>query len=313
MILCVGMMVCDTLLSPVPIDIFQRDSADISVPCNCCGGDALGTAIGLARLGRDVSVIGRISDDINGNFILRECCRYGVDTTAAVFDREYSTACSYALIDEQGERHYLSDRRIFDRLCGSDVPDWAIEKAEIIYFGSAMAMRAMDSGGIADMFRRAHQHGKMTAMDAAVTQPDRVADWMEYLAPAFEETDIFFPSMEEAKVLTGETEPEKIMEYFRKFHMKIFGIKLGAKGCFATDFERSVYIACPEKIKVADTSGAGDSFMAGLLCGISCGWDAFTSAEFAVCAASKKVGVVGGTSGIPGFEEVYDFFKSRKR
>lgn len=313
MILCVGMMVCDTLLSPVPSDILELDSAGISAPYNCCGGDALGAAIGLARLGRPVSIIGRISDDINGKYIQQECSRYGVDISDVVIDGKYRTASSYALIDEQGERHYLSDRLIFDRLCGDDVPDQAISKAEIVYFGSAMAMSAMDAGGIADVFGRAHRYGKLTVMDAAITQRDRVADWMQHLAPAFEETDIFFPSMEEAEALTGEKEPEKIMEHFRKFHMKIFGIKLGAKGCFVTDFRKNVYVPCPTGVKVVDTSGAGDSFMAGLLCGMSYGWDAFISAEFASCVATKKVSVVGGTSGIPGFEEAYAFYRNWKR
>lgn len=313
MILCVGMMVCDTLLSPVPDNILELDSAGILAPYHCCGGDALGAAIGLARLGRSVSVIGRISDDHNGAYILQECGRYGINTSDVVIDREYQTASSYALIDERGERHYLSNRQIFDRLTGSDVPDRAIAGADIVYFGSVMAMKAMDQGGIADVFARAHSHGKLTVLDAAVTQPDRVKDWIGYLAPVFGETDIFFPSLDEARMLTGESEPEKIMEHFRRFNMKIFGVKLGARGCFVTDFRKNAYIPCPAAVKVVDTSGAGDSFMAGLLCGMSYGWDAFISAEFASCVATKKVGVVGGTSGIPGFEEAYAFYRNWKR
>lgn len=47
--LCVGMMVCDTLISPVPENILELDSVRIDKPRICCGGDALNVAMGLAR------------------------------------------------------------------------------------------------------------------------------------------------------------------------------------------------------------------------------------------------------------------------
>ena len=40
-ILCVGMMVCDVLLRPVPWDILKRDCVNIDTPVISCGGDAL--------------------------------------------------------------------------------------------------------------------------------------------------------------------------------------------------------------------------------------------------------------------------------
>ena len=87
-ILCVGMMVCDTLISPVPYDILTLDSVGINKPSVCCGGDALNTAIGLAKLGTGVSIIGRIADDISGRFILKECEKYGVEISKVVYDTE---------------------------------------------------------------------------------------------------------------------------------------------------------------------------------------------------------------------------------
>lgn len=312
MILCVGMMVCDTLLAPVPQDILRVDSADISKPYLCCGGDALGVAIGLSRLGIPVSIVGRIADDLNGRYILQECNKNGVDTSNVVYDNEYATAASFALIDERGERHYLSERSIFDRLLGEDVPDRAIENADMVYVGSAMAMAKMDAGGTADLFERAHRLGKLTVMDAAIVDAKRVDDWLSYLKPVFVHTDVFFPSLEEAAVLTKEQEPEKIMECFRGFGMKLFGIKLGANGCFVTDFREQKYLPCVQGIPVVDTSGAGDSFMAGLLCGLAHGWNAFDSAAFASCVAAKKISAGGGTSGVPGFDEAHAFYQNWK-
>ena len=110
--------------------------------------------------------------------------------------------------------------------------------------------------------------------------------------------------------ITGETEPEKIAECFRRFSMKLFGIKMGARGCFVTDFRESRHIPCPKDIPVVDTTGAGDSFHAGLICALSKGWDGFSAAEFASGVAAKNIGAVGGTAGVPNYEEALRFYES---
>lgn len=311
-VLCVGMMVYDTLLSPVPADILKRDSAGIRPPVVSCGGDALNVALGLARLGEHPFVAGRRGMDERGDFIERICEEAGVDTCYIKLDRQYPTAVTYALVDENGERHFLSEKSIFHRLSGKDIPDEAVEKADLVYFGSAMAMKSMDREGIFQLFSRAHRKGKMTVMDAAVDWEDPDQEWMKILDTAFLETDIFFPSLEEAVKLTGEKEPEKIKEHFRKYGMKLFGIKLGAKGCFVTDFASDNYISCPQGLPVVDTTGAGDSFMAGLICAVGKGWDVYDSAGFASCVAAKNIGVCGGSAGVPGFEEAYTFYQGYK-
>ena len=287
--LCIGMMVCDTLLSPVPSNILTLDSVKIDKPSVCCGGDALNVAIGLAKLGNSVSVAGRVARDANGKFILNECNKYGIHASGVVYEEECATAASYALIDENGERHFLSEKSIFEKLSGEDISDEAIEETDMIYIGSAMAMRKMDEGGIKDVFLRAHRLGKMTVMDAAYNLEDPERDWLSYLAPAFMETDVFFPSMDEAVKITGQTDPELIAECFKKFPMKAFGVKMGAKGCFVTDFKEKRFIKCPEGLPVVDTTGAGDSFMAGLMTGLARGFDVFSGSEFASCVASKNV------------------------
>ena len=147
-------------------------------------------------------------------------------------------------------------------------------------------------------------------MDAAYNLEDPERDWLSYLAPAFMETDVFFPSMDEAVKITGQTDPELIAECFKKFPMKAFGIKMGAKGCFVTDFKEKRFIKCPEGLPVVDTTGAGDSFMAGLMTGLARGLDVFSGSEFASCVASKNVGSIGGTAGIPDYKEAFDLYQS---
>ena len=307
-ILSVGMMVCDTILSPVPSNILALDSVNINRPVVSCGGDALNVAMGLSRLGVSTSIAGRISNDGNGKFIIDECIKNNIDITNVIYDDE-PTASSYALVDNNGERHFLSHKTIFDKLSGDDISNNAIQDADIIYFGSIMAMKQMNFDGVKDIFVRAHSNGKLTAMDAAINL-DEHQKWLEFLKPAFMETDVFFPSLEEAKIISGKEQISSIVDCFREFNMKIFGIKLGNKGSYVTNFSKEYYISCPDNIQVVDTTGAGDSFMAGLLCGLLHQWNIYESTRFATFIASMNVSAVGGTAGIPSFDKAIQMYQN---
>ena len=49
--------------------------------------------------------------------------------------------------------------------------------------------------------------------------------------------------------------------------VKIVAVKLGGKGCYVTDGEEKLDVE-PFKVKVVDTTGAGDAFCAGFLYGL---------------------------------------------
>ncbi len=307
-ILSVGMMCCDIPIKPVPIDIIKRDSVNIEKPNPSCGGDALNVAMALAKLGEDVSIAGVVGDDANGDFIKKKCSEAGINTDGIKTLNDYATATTYALIDENGERHFLTDKSIFPVLNGSHISNSQIKDADIVYFGSAMALEGMDNGGIVDVFKRAHSFGKITAMDAAIDSERVNLDWESILDPALLETDIFMPSIIEAELISGESELEKIAEYFEQYNFKVLIIKLGSKGCYFSDGSTKQIVPTLDWMPVVDTTGAGDSFVAAFLSCISRNWGYLEAVKFANAVASISVGAVGGTEAIPDFETAYEFF-----
>ena len=89
-----------------------------------------------------------------------------------------------------------------------------------------------------------------------------------------------------------------IIEEFRKFPLKIFGIKLGKEGCILTDFKEQVRLPAYPGIRVMDTTGAGDTFNASFLYGVSRGWTLRECAEFANAAAARAIGFMGARGGV---------------
>ncbi len=311
-VLTVGMMVWDIPIAPVPKAIFRMEKAEIAAPEPTTGGDALNVAVTLAKLGAGAAIAGRVGRDENGKAVLEKALGMGVDTSQVIVDEACKTAVSYLLIDEEGEKHALSDTTIYHRLTADDVSDEAIAEAKIVYFGSAFQMSRMDQGGICELFKRAHRLGKLTAMDTALGDDTASREvLLEQLSPVLRETDIFLPSYKEAVHLSGREKPEEIAEFFKPYGIKWFGVKLGDRGCYLTDYEKAYSLPCFLDFEVKDTTGAGDSFVGGFLRGLLEGWSLESCGKFASAVAAHNVAVKGATGGVPDFKTVMSFLAGK--
>lgn len=309
-ILSVGMAFCDIPLRPCPPDIMELDNCMIDTVELHTGGDALTVAVVLAKMGEDVSLLARVGDDGNGRFVLGELAKNGVGCSRMIVEPHYSTATSYQLIEADGQRHFLVDSKINALLKNSDVPDEAIDGADLVFFGSALALAGMHDEELAALFERAHARGKLTAMDAAVAVKDSAVCKMDLVRRTLQHTDIFIPSYEEASYLAQKTDVMEIMDAFRGFPLKVFGIKLGGDGCILTeDFEHHVRLRPYEGVKVVDTTGAGDCFMGGFLCAYRKGWTLEACGRFASAVSSFGISAVGPSTAVPDFETVLRFVR----
>lgn len=308
--LSVGMSFCDIPLRPSPADIMKLDSAIIDPVEYHTGGDALTVAVVLSKMGQNVTLVSNLGDDANGRFVRKELEKNGVRTEYVRTVEGYTTATSYQLIEENGQRHFLVDNRINTLQKSRDVSDEAIAEAELVFFGSALAVEGMDDGETADLFRRAHALGKLTAMDASVCNPGEVSRKIDLLRQTLPLTDIFIPSYEEASFLAEKTDVMEIMEVFREFPFKVFGIKLGEKGCILTeDFREYVRVEPYHVMKVVDTTGAGDCFMGGFLTAYLKGWSLEKCARFGSAVSAFGISAIGPSTAVPDFERVYQFMQ----
>ena len=311
--LSVGMSFCDIPLFPCPSNVLEMDSAIIHPVVFQTGGDALTVSVVLAKMGENVSLVTNLGNDTNGKFIKKELDKKGVGTQYIRMVEEFTTATSYQLIEENGQRHFLVDNRINVLQKNTDVSEEALEKADLVFFGSALAIQGMDDTEITELFRRSHEKGCITAMDAAYCNPDNEACKMDLLRNALQHTDIFFPSYEEASYLAQKTDLTEIMQEFRRFPFKVFGIKLGADGCIMTeDFENYIRVPAFHTMPVVDTTGAGDCFMGGFLTAYMKGWSLEECAGFGSAVSSFGITAIGPSTAVPDFDTVYRFMQDNK-
>jgi ribokinase len=261
-------------------------------------------------MGVRAQVIGRIGTDANGEFVLTQAAKCGIDTSAVVRDDRYPTVASYVLIEKNGERHTLSSVDLHAELSSADIPDALLMDSDLVFMGSALMMRRMDEGGIVDMFSRARKFGVKTAMDVSVRDynedPRKLYD---LLREALRFTDIFIPSLGEMQWLTGLTAPEEIMAELAQFGITVFGLKLGPEGCIVREGNDSFKASAFKEFKPVDTTGAGDSFMGGFLSARLRGMDSPTSALFGNLIASFNVTKIGAVGGVPELAEAEEHWK----
>ena len=309
-VLCVGQAYCDIALAPVPNRILGINHAVIDPPRATAGGDALNVATVLAKLGEASYIVGYTGTDVNGKIIRQQAEQAGVQLDYLKYSDQYTTAVSYILIMEDGERHFLVDPSIEQILGPEDVTDEMIREADVVYLGSALIIPNLGDEGICNIFKRAHRYGKLTAMDASASRPDEMKNRMYLLEKTLEETDIFIPSMEEVQLLTGETDIMKMMECFSKYPLKVFGIKMGEEGCILTDFRKIWKSGCFHVFPVADTTGAGDSFMGGFLCEYLKTYNIPQAALFASGVSAHTISARGATAAVPDYDTVKAFVET---
>jgi sugar/nucleoside kinase (ribokinase family) len=309
-VLCAGLVVCDVPLRPIPKTVFEMDTCLIDVPAYSIGGDALNVAVTLTKLGVDASLSGLVGRDSNGDFILKCLTQIGVDIRGISRHPSLGTVVSYILIEPDGKRHVVCYNALSTVFSYKNIPEDLIREADLVYFGSAMCMDAMDHGGGAELFRKAHALGKTTVVDTSGADPKLGSDYyLKLLDPMLRETDVFIPSYEEATVLVGKEKLTDIRQVLASYHFSLLVIKLGSRGCYLTDFKDEWTIPAFDEFKPLDTTGAGDSFVGGFIRGMAEGWTAEASAVFANAVAGFNITKLGATGGVPDFDTVLRYVK----
>ncbi len=269
------------------------------------GGCANNTAIGLARLGISTGVMGKVGKDGFGDFILQKLKAEGVNTSGMKRDEKVNTSFTFVMIAPDGERsffHYIGTNA---RLSLNDIDLDVVKKVKILHIAGSNLMPGFDGKPTARLLKKAKDFSVTTSLDTAWNS---TIDWFKTIKPSLPFIDIFLPSIEEAKMITGKKEPEDIADFLLFHGVKTVGLKMGTKGSYiATNHKR--HFIPPFKVKTVDATGAGDAFVAGFLTGVVKGWDVERCGRLGNAVGACCVQAIGCTQGIKSFDETVRLMK----
>lgn len=303
---CVGILVADVMTKTVD-KIPDKGKLGLVDSINMyIGGCAANCAIDMAKLGLRTAIVGTIGKDAFGDFMRNELLSHNVNTDGLALCQKASSA-SIVLSDSSGERtflHCLGANGIFSE---RDIDYSVIEKSKIVFVAGCMLMPSFDGEGCAEFLRKAKKMGKTTALDTAW---DDTGKWMEKLEDSMPYIDYFMPSLDEARQLSNKRTPEDIAEFFFGKGVGHVVIKLGKDGCYFQESAGSQGHYLPTyKVEAVDTTGAGDSFCAGFVYGISKNMSMEESCALANAVGAHCVMEMGATTGIKSYAETLKFME----
>jgi sugar/nucleoside kinase (ribokinase family) len=305
-ILCAGILVADIFVPPlsalpeagqlVATDDFLIDT----------GGCAANVAAGLARLGAAAAVAGKVGNDVFGDFIIHDLAGKGIDTSHVARSEVAGTSKTVILPVVGQDRRFIHTFGANAEFNVSEIAGSLSAATRILYLGGYLILPSVRRDALADLLRSVKERGIRTILDVVVPRAGDAS--MAALDSVLPHVDYFLPNDEEARALTGETDPRRQAKRFLAAGCGTAIITQGDRGTLLLDAGR-VLEAPVFPVEYVDGSGAGDAFAAGLLLGLSEAWPAAETLRFASAVGASACRRLGCTTGVFTREEAEAFLQ----
>lgn len=303
-ILCIGIACVDVLVKGVDFQApFTSETKHADRVSLAVGGDAANAAVVISKLGHSTKLMCGIGPDSIGDFILEYARRNDVDTQAVQRAERGESAVNVILIKPDGQRNFVNSG-VPEAACYKPDLD-AIRDVRIVSMGSLFLPPFHRPEYGAAVAAKAKEIGAVVCADVVVDSGSKLQDMAETL----KNIDYLFLNKEEARLLTGTSVLNESASRIMDYGVANVIIKTGASGCFVKNAVAECRIPGYKVDNVADTTGAGDNFMAGFMSALLHGRDAVYGCRFGCATAALSIQTYGAAGGITGREQVLEFME----
>ncbi|MCK4588931.1 MAG: adenosine kinase [Nanoarchaeota archaeon] len=249
-------------------------------------GGTTNTIMGLANLGAQCVLCGKIGRDKHGDYYEDVIVKDDIKCNLVRCDK-HGTGRIINLMTPDAERTFAVNLGASINLEKEEVINEDIKESQVFYF----------TGYEFSSFREivnhclfiAKQNGVKVAFDLA--DPGIVSKNLNDIKELLKSVDIVFMNESEAEALTGLIAEEAVKKIGEE--VKVVVVKVGKEGSFVYGGGSVIKIE-PYLKEAVDTTGAGDLYAAGFLYGILKGKSLELCGKYGSYMSSKVVGVIGG-------------------
>ncbi|MFB2922557.1 carbohydrate kinase family protein [Aerosakkonema funiforme] len=319
-VLCLGEILFDCLA-----DRAGRALEEVESWTPYPGGAPANVACALVKLGTKSGFIGCVGEDESGNALVQLLENVGVDVAGVQRHSTAPTRQVYVLRSQTGDRafagfgNYDTTEFADTRLQAADLPVKLLEEAEFLVLGTLELAYPQSRVAISQALHIAEQHFVKILVDinwrsVFWPHPDLAPHVIQDL---LKRVDFLKVSEEEAEWLFNTTDPGAIAHLLN--HCEGVLVTAGEKGCAYYLAENQGQLPA-FSVDVVDTTGAGDSFVAGFvhqLCqyGIKSLSDPDTAKRivtYATAVGALTATKPGAIAAQPTAAEVEDFLRSHQ-
>lgn len=286
------------------------------------GGSPANIAVGLARLGKKVGFIGKVSNDQFGKFVFDYFAKEGIDTSQIYkATNGEKLGLTFTEIKSLTESSILMYRDgIADlELCSQEVSEEYIKNSKsIIISGTALAKSpAREACFKAIELAKKYETKVIFDIDYRGYTWRSKEEISIYYSLVGKQSDVIIGSEEEfelmEKVMNPEDKSDKaIARRWLDFGNEMVVIKHGKDGSEAFVKEGISFKINPFPVKLLKSFGGGDAYASAFIYGLLEGWKIIDALEFGSASAAMLVASHSCSNDMPVVEEIKKFISNKK-
>ena len=303
-----------------PVDV-HRTLAESTTFKKYVGGSPANIAVGLARLGKKVGFIGKVSDDRFGDYVTDYFKNEGIDVSnISRCKNGESLGLTFTEILSPTESSILMYRNgVADLMLDvDDIDEEYIKKAKAIVVSGTALCQSPSREAVLKAVQLAKKNKTIVIFDIDY----RSYNWKNndeiaiYYSTVAKDSDIIIGSREEFDLTEGLMTPystdSETAKRWLDYGNKIVVIKHGKEGSTAYTQDGKSYKIKPFPVKLLKSFGGGDAYASAFLYALLEGWEMIDSLEFGSASAAMLVASHSCSQDMPSAEAVKEFIKEKK-
>lgn len=301
-ILVVGSLNADLVVRtsrfPQPGETINGDDLQV-IP----GGKGANQAVAAARLGSNVSMLGRVGKDNFGDFLLDNLRSNNVDSRLIQQD-DASTGTAIIVVDANGQNSIVLSAGANGKVSSSDV-----EHASFPDFNLLLLQLEIPTPTVLSAARRAKENNVSVILNPAPAKelPDELVSLVNFIIP--NETEL---SLLTNQTVNDISSIEKAARTLLERGAPKVIVTLGGNGALMVTKEFAQHVP-PFKVDVVDTTAAGDAFIGGFATALLQNKMLEDAVRYGCACGALATTKFGAQPSLPTKEEVERFMSLRGR
>ncbi|WP_394222455.1 carbohydrate kinase [Alteromonas gracilis] len=232
------------------------------------GGAPANVAVAVAQLGGDSAMVSKVGGDTFGAFLKSMLAHYQVNTDFVWTAPHANTALAFVNLDEDGERSFdfYVDNAAHKHISQQDLSSISFTSDSALHFCSGSLSESDLLSGTMFILEKARENGAVVCLDINYRPAfwDDTANAPSRIDEAAKRVAVLKASREELNALYGEEHADAKIQEWLSAGVKIVLVTDGGGPVQYVTQSFEGTLTSP-KVKVVDTTAAGDAFIGGFL------------------------------------------------
>ncbi|RIE05547.1 carbohydrate kinase family protein [Candidatus Cryosericum terrychapinii] len=236
------------------------------------GGSIFNVAVGLRRLGVPASLLTKLGGDEFSQGLMSVITEEKINTECLMRDPDLKTTLAFVALNKEGkpEFRFYRENAADTRLTVSEVERIDPQDYSMYHFGSIALLEKPASDAYLELLNVFRAEKVLTSFDPNI-RPSLINDRRSFLDMFYrisEMVDIMKLSDDDLEYITGLTDVREGLRMLPNRANALTLVTLGKNGAIASYKGQSRHVPTFNRVRVKDTTGCGDAFMAAIISGL---------------------------------------------